>query len=170
MRLIDPFRAAVEMCPECAASMVTEPMTVSEKPAGDCFALTGLSETVNLDYRAVSEGGFSAGDRSTHTDEFFTADGTSVGHLVGHSWKVVNQPSNGHLMAFYREEITLPDGEVQTAGWIDVNAILAGEWQVLHAVGTGGRYVGKVGVRELRSEVLRHRFQANLVLCGAPGR
>ncbi|WP_050502808.1 allene oxide cyclase barrel-like domain-containing protein [Streptomyces monomycini] len=169
MPLIDPFTAAVSMCSACAASMDTEPATVTEEPSDDCFTLTGLSETVDLDYRAVEESGFHAGDRSTHTDEFFDADGASVGHLLGHSWKVLKQ-ADGRLMAFYREEIDLPDGQIQTAGWIDVNAILAGEWQALHAVGTGGRFLGKVGVRELRSEVLRKRFRANLVLCGAVSR
>lgn len=170
MQLIDPFRAAVAMCSACAAAMTTEPTTVSQESPGDCFALTGLTETVKLDYEAVVPGSFSIGDRSTHTDEFFDADGASVGHLVGHSWKVLKHPEGDRLMAFYREEVDLPDGQIQTAGWIDVNAILAGEWQALHAVGTAGRYLGKVGVRELRSVELRRNFQANFVLCGLAGK
>lgn len=123
-----------------------------------------LTEDVDLRYHAVNPPGPGLGDHNTYDSVLSDADGGVVCTLTGAGWKVLERTSDGHLMAFYQERIVFPDGEVQTCGWIDVRAIQEGRWQSLYAIGTRGRYLGLIGTRELRGEIPRKRFRANLKL------
>ncbi|MCO1581924.1 hypothetical protein M8C13_39865 [Crossiella sp. SN42] len=139
--------------------------TVITPAETESLVLLDLTEDVDLRYHAVNPPGPGLGDHNTYDSVVTDAEGTAVCTIAGAGWKVLERSSDGHLMAYYQETITFPDGgEVRTSGWIDVQAILEGRWQSLYAVGTRGSLMGLVGTRELRGEIPRKRFRANLRL------
>jgi hypothetical protein len=165
-----PLPSHKYMCAECVSKTITIPASgAHDRPGGDCFAILNHTEVCDLDYRAVVAGELNAGDTDTYTCELLDAEDENViARNVGVSWKTHNRTSDGHLLSYYRERFTFDDGIVETAGWIDIDAIEGGAWQSLHAVGITGAYHGKVGVRELWQEIKRRQFRNNIILCGKP--
>ncbi|KNB50308.1 hypothetical protein AC230_23785 [Streptomyces caatingaensis] len=132
---------------------------------------TRLAEHADIRFHvAGTPAGPTVGDHNSHTDKLADASGTVLGTITGSGWKIYERPSDGHVLSYYREEIEFADGTIQTSGWMDSTAVWAGEWQTLHAVGTGGAYLGLIGVRQIRQEIPRELFRANIVLCAAGGR
>ncbi|MGW0604790.1 allene oxide cyclase barrel-like domain-containing protein [Streptomyces sp. NPDC002640] len=141
----------------------------SAEPAagGQDFVLwEDLTEHVDLDYRFANPPVHGPGDWDTYDSTFVTADGEHVGSLKGTGRILYERSADAHLMMYYREEITFPDGTAQTAGWVDGTAILGGAWQRFPIVGTGGRYEGMIGLRSFQPsrEAPHSRYHSHLVL------
>jgi len=159
------------MCPACLAALDGPiPDVARTKSADGCVVLTRLAENADIQFHAASPIRPSVGDHNSHVDRLTDASGSAVGTITGGGWKVYERPYDGHVLSYYREEIEFPDGAVQTSGWMDSTAVWSGEWQTLHAVGTSGRYLGLIGVRQIRQEIPRELFRANIVLCATSGR
>ncbi|MFH8409404.1 hypothetical protein ACH4FX_32165 [Streptomyces sp. NPDC018019] len=166
-----PLSGIPAMCPQCLTALDGPLPDVAQTKRGTgCVVRTGLAEHADITFHAATTTGPTVGDRNTHADRLTDADGTAVGTITGSGWKVYEHPRDGHVLSYYREEIAFPDGTVQTSGWMDSTAVWGGQWQNLHAVGTGGAYLGLVGVRQIRQEEPRRLFRANIVLCATGGR
>ncbi|PTA45208.1 hypothetical protein [Micromonospora sp. RP3T] len=116
----------------------------------DSIALTGLTEMVNLRYEGNSPDTPDVGDTDAYDTVLLDGNGRKVGTLSGRGKVAYRRPTDDHVMVHYREELTLPDGTVAIAGWIDANDIQAGKWVTLDARGVDGAYAGWTGVRMLR--------------------
>ncbi|MDF3293937.1 allene oxide cyclase barrel-like domain-containing protein [Streptomyces silvisoli] len=167
-----PVPSTPAMCPQCLAALDgLAPKTAPAARGGECFIQTHLAENADIRiHSAASSARPTVGDRNSHSDKITDASGRVVGTITGSGWKVYERAHDGHVLSYYREEIEFADGTVQTSGWMDSTAVWAGEWQSLHAVGTGGAYLGLIGVRQIRQEIPRELFRANIILCASGGR
>jgi hypothetical protein len=130
----------------------------------ESIALVDLAEHITLRYDGDTPDAPKVGESDTYDTVLLDANGSKVGTVTGAGKVGYKRPTDEHVMLHYREEITLPDGTIVTEGWIDGNAIQAGQWQTLDAVGASGRYVGWTGVRRLRQEVAHKVFRASIFL------
>lgn len=159
-----PLPAVTGLCTGCIDATHGQLHYVSTVAAGrGCQVLADLDEHANISFHAASTEGPTVGDRNTHVDELF-AGSHRAGTITGSGWKVVDS-ADEHVWSYYSEEVVTDEGTIQTSGWMDSTVVWAGQWQTLHAVGTSGRYLGLVGVRQIRQIEPRERFQANIVLC-----
>jgi hypothetical protein len=118
----------------------------------DCLVLDGLTErTVAWEVLGSPVPGVmeKIGDAVTFRDDIYDASGKAIGRAIGFS-TIVDQLSDGHRIGIYQEAVELPDGTFRTSGTIDRTAMLQGGWARFDAVGTGGAYVGKMGIRQWR--------------------
>jgi hypothetical protein len=123
------------------------------------------------DEKSVEAGDYTAvkiGDYGTYEDDLIDADGQKIGTLSGKVEVLYQRPSDDHVICWYREEIRLPDGTALFDGAMDFTAAIHGELMRGLIVGTGGRYQGMIGIREVRSvnakllTDVRHIFFPNL--------
>jgi hypothetical protein len=108
------------------------------------------------------------GDAAVYYDDIFDASGETIGHTVGYAVALDRSSSDGHLIVIYDETVRLPGGTIRATGTFDRNAILEGKSARLHAVGTGGSYQGKVGIREwwLAAPLPNEKVKVRMVLVG----
>ncbi len=112
-----------------------------------------LKMVSSVDQDAVETGDYASvkiGDSGTYFDHLIDADGQKVGEVFGRAEAVYRRESDGHFFSWYREEITLPDGTALYEGPLDTTAAIAGGVVRAPIVGTGGRYEGLLGLREVR--------------------
>ena len=89
------------------------------------------------------------GDYGTYQDDLIDADGNKIGEVFGRAEAVYIRPSDGHSFAWYIEDITLPDGTASYEGPLDTTLARTGTPVRVPIVGTGGRYAGLLGTREV---------------------
>jgi len=109
--------------------------------------------TGDLDQGAIEAGDYSSikiGTLGTYFDHLIDADGQKIGELFGRAEAIYKRESDGHLFNWYHEEITLEDGTALYDGPLDTTEARKGGITRLPIIGTGGRYEGLLGVRELR--------------------
>jgi hypothetical protein len=87
------------------------------------------------------------GSTASYWDEIYSPGGTKIGTVAAWTALVERRPSDGHLMQLYVEEIRLPGGTLTAFAYADRTAALAGSWVTLRMLGTGGDYLGAVGIR-----------------------
>lgn len=92
----------------------------------------------------VAPAGPSPGDSFTFTSDVLDPAGRPVGRIVGSS-RVLSVLPGGRILSFIDETITLADGTLRNFGPYDQTTYQAGGRVVVLAVGTGGRYQGRVG-------------------------
>ncbi|MEU4173866.1 hypothetical protein [Streptomyces sp. NPDC026589] len=135
----------------------------------DTDVLEELVEHVTLDYRKVDPPGRSLGDWDTYESVITTSDDRPVATLQGTGRILYERSHDGHMMMYYREKLTFPDGTAETAGWLDGTAIMGGAWQRFPLVGTSGAQLGRLGIRSFRPtpEQPHALYQSNLLLTGS---
>ncbi|MGW8668359.1 allene oxide cyclase barrel-like domain-containing protein [Streptomyces niveus] len=138
----------------------------ADDPEAAALVHEGLVEHVSLDYREVDPPGRGLGDWDTYESVIETAEGEHVATLHGTGRILYERSRDGHMMMYYREKLTFPDGTAETAGWLDGTAIIGGAWQRFPVIGTGGAQSGKLGIRSFRPtpEAPHARYDSNLLL------
>jgi hypothetical protein len=96
--------------------------------------------------------------------------GNQVGTVSGYSVELYYRQSDHHLMAYYEETVTLPQGEIHDSGIVDFTELASGAWVKFKAVGTSGELLGKVGYREWRliGKPGAHVVEVKMSLCDPP--
>lgn len=132
----------------------------------DSITLIGLTELVSLHYEGKSADAPEVGDSDTYDDVLLDDEEREVGKVTGRGKIAYRRPTDEHVMVHYQEEIVLPDGKITTSGWIDGFDVVAGNWQMLRATGTSGRYAGWAGVRMFRVKEPHKVMQTSIFLFG----
>ncbi|MGV9661149.1 allene oxide cyclase barrel-like domain-containing protein [Streptomyces koyangensis] len=137
----------------------------------DLAVWENLTEHVSLDYRFANPPVHGPGDWDTYDSRFVDPAGVEIGTLQGTGRILYERSSDAHLMMYYREQLTFPDGTAQTAGWVDGTAILGGAWQRFPILGSGGRYGSMIGLRSFQPtpEAPHSLYRTHLVLREIPG-
>jgi Allene oxide cyclase barrel like domain len=122
---------------------------MSQHPSG-LIIIGPLTEvTTELKVGDGTLGAPKVGDYGTYQDDLIDADGNKIGEVFGRAEGVYQRPSDGHLFSWYVEDITLPDGTAVYEGPLDVTLAQTGAPLRVPIVGTGGKYDGLLGTREV---------------------
>jgi Allene oxide cyclase barrel like domain len=112
-----------------------------------------LALVQEVDQAAVEGGDYSSvqiGSHGTYRDDLIDERGEKIGTVFGYAEAVYRRPSDGHVFSWYHEEITLPDGTAVYDGPLDTTLARQGGLTRVPIVGTGGRYEGLLGTREIK--------------------
>lgn len=114
-----------------------------------CLVMENLTETVvDMNYQDVPPAGPSVGDVGVFKDHLTDSRGRLIATEEGVGYDAEVRASDGHLLGWYSETITLKGGTLRTFGQVDINAMLSGSTASIHVVGVGGRYFAMTGIRE----------------------
>ena len=104
------------------------------------------------------------GQVGTFDDELFDVDGNQIGTSHGSFRIEYVRPTDGGLLTYYTEDITLDDGVIHAEGWADFNDVRTSKWVFYPATGVSGRYAGKTGYRAWRMTGVRKSAEARILL------
>ncbi|MFJ5925152.1 hypothetical protein ACIQF6_21360 [Kitasatospora sp. NPDC092948] len=106
-------------------------------------------------------------DFATVRLEIFGPDGKQIGHTQGAGQMLYRDPTDGHFVAYFGEQITLDDGHViRAGGLVDDARLTAGEFASFPAVVVAGPLRGAIGYRTFRPLVKdsHSEYESALVL------
>lgn len=172
MRLTKPRSVVLAAVLVASGSLVTGsgPATASVPQTHDtkgCVILKNLTDKI-VTYQASTPPPFGVGSTGNFYDELFDSAGAKVGSITGSSWVIQQRASDGHLLAYSQEEITLADGTIHTAGVYDFTNVYSGKWESGPAVGTSGKYLGMYGTRSAAVVIPTKLAKAAITLCPRP--
>lgn len=133
---------------------------------GAGLTLDNLQDVIVTIHYTGSGTGPELGAVTTYHDNLIDESGHQVGTVDGIGKIIYRRPQDNHWLAYYQEHINLAGGTLYTYGLLDISEVFAGQWQSLHAVGTGGRYLGETGVRSIQMVQEFRLFNAGIVLFG----
>jgi hypothetical protein len=97
-------------------------------------------------------------------DELYDESGALIGTSSGSFRIEYVRPTDGGLLTYYQEDITLEDGVVHAEGWADFLDVKTSKWVFYPATGVSGRYEGKTGYRQWRMTGVRKSAEAKILL------
>lgn len=97
-------------------------------------------------------------------DELYDESGALIGTSSGSFRIEYVRPTDGGLLTYYKEDITLKDGVIHAEGWADFIDVKTSKWVFYPATGVSGRYAGKTGFRQWRMTGVRKSAEARILL------
>nr|5DYV_A Chain A, YD repeat-containing protein [Micromonospora maris]5DYV_B Chain B, YD repeat-containing protein [Micromonospora maris]5DYV_C Chain C, YD repeat-containing protein [Micromonospora maris]5DYV_D Chain D, YD repeat-containing protein [Micromonospora maris]5DYV_E Chain E, YD repeat-containing protein [Micromonospora maris]5DYV_F Chain F, YD repeat-containing protein [Micromonospora maris]5DYV_G Chain G, YD repeat-containing protein [Micromonospora maris]5DYV_H Chain H, YD repeat-conta len=97
-------------------------------------------------------------------DELYDEAGAQIGTSSGNFRIEYVRPTDGGLLTYYQEDITLSDGVIHAEGWADFNDVRTSKWVFYPATGVSGRYLGLTGFRQWRMTGVRKSAEARILL------
>ncbi|TDB93472.1 hypothetical protein [Actinomadura sp. 7K534] len=135
-------------------------------PDDECIRFEELGYSVSE--RSYRESEPAVGDVATAGGEFFDSAGNVIARDSGRMQIVHHDPATEHWVAFTRVSYEFEDGgTARSMGFVDLNDQLTGSRVEIYIVGTGGRYLGKVGTLSWVIESTMSA-KARMVLCARP--
>lgn len=116
-----------------------------------CVSLTNLTERT-VEFRDVGPTHAPndvLGSGGMYYDIITDASGRQIGEAIG-LYTVTLVTADGAIYADYLESVEVPQGTYRASGTIERNTARSGAWVKFHAVGTGGKLLGKQGIRQWR--------------------
>jgi hypothetical protein len=137
---------------------------MTEQLASDALVIKVPTEIVVTVVDDVDVADPQVGQVGKFDDELFDESGTLIGTSSGSFRIEYVRPTDGGLLTYYQEDITLADGVIHAEGWADFQDVKTSKWVFYPAVGVSGRYEGKTGYRQWRMTGVRKSAEAKILL------
>ncbi|MEV4847813.1 hypothetical protein AB0K20_32000 [Micromonospora matsumotoense] len=139
-------------------------MTEQLVTAGDALVIRIPTEIVVKVVDDVDVAAPAVGQVGRFDDELYDEAGTLIGRSSGSFRIEYVRPTDGGLLTYYQEDITLDDGVIHAEGWADFLDVKTSRWVFYPATGVSGRYAGKTGYRQWRMTGVRKSAEARILL------
>lgn len=134
----------------CTAHAVAANTTPKTSPQAGCVNFSYVEKAVKVTYHDAPPAGPSVGDSGTYHDIIYNSAGKRVGTSLGTAWIVATRPSDGDLVAYYKETIFLGGGTLYDSTVMDFTRMGEGSWEHFNIVGVSGKYHGMFGERNMQ--------------------
>jgi Allene oxide cyclase barrel like domain len=141
-------------------------------PTGKCIRIYDLTNVMVEAKETIPPGpGPAVGTDTIYHDELSDASGKVVGYTDGRITLVHKRPSDGHVLGYENQVLTIAGAKFRAQGLLDVTDLLVNRtWGHIPATWIGGRYKGWIGdwqyqVEDPTKPPQRWQAKAQLDLC-----